>query len=144
MPFLLVPGCLAAVLAHTVPAAPVPLHQRIDQLIAAGASGSSAASITSDAEFLRRVSLDLTGTIPTAAEARAFLADTDPHKRARLIDQLLASPEHARHLAHVFDVWLMDRRRDVQVPHAAWLEYLRGGFAANKPYDVLVRELLAA
>src|SRR5262249_1725510 len=61
-----------------------------------------------------------------------------------LIDRLLASPEHARHLAHVFDVMLMERRPDRFVPRAQWHEYLRSSFAANKPWDVLVREILGA
>ncbi|MEI7702108.1 MAG: DUF1549 domain-containing protein, partial [Planctomycetia bacterium] len=52
-----------------------------------------------DAEFLRRVSLDLAGMPPSADEARRFLADTDPAKREKLVDQLLASAEHTRHLA---------------------------------------------
>jgi hypothetical protein len=120
--------------------AEVPLHQRIDQAIAA----RPAAPPADDAEFLRRVYLDLTGTIPTAAEARAFLQDTSPAKRQALIDRLLASPEYARHLATVFDVMLMERLPARNVPEAQWREYLRASFAANKPWDVLVREILSA
>ena len=77
-----------------------PLHQQIDQLIAQAdpefAQGVSKPA--SDAEFLRRVYLDLTGRIPTAAQARMFFADSAAGKRASLIDQLFASPQHARHL----------------------------------------------
>ncbi len=139
--------CLAALLL-TAPAAPAlaqPLHERIDRAAALGEKdlAKSAAPAASDAEFLRRVTLDLTGTIPTAAEARAFLKDPAPDKRARLIDRLLASPEYARHLQDVFDVMLMERRPDKHVPRAAWQEYLRSSFAANKPWDVLVREILS-
>ncbi len=123
-----------------------PLHERIDQLIAAGRPDFArlAAAPASDAEFLRRISLDLAGTIPTAAEARAFLADPALDKRARLIDRLLASPDYARHMADVFDVLLMERRPDRNVARAQWQEYLRASFAANKPYDQLVRDLLSA
>src|SRR5262249_15432142 len=96
------------------------------------------------AEFLRRVFLDLTSTIPTADEARAFLANTATDKRAKLIDQLLASPEHARHIATVLDVMLMERRPDKHVPRAQWLEFLRTSILANKPWDQLVAEILAA
>src|SRR5262249_30217205 len=103
-----------------------------------------AAPLASDEEFLRRVTLDLTDTIPTAAQARAFLADTTADKRVRLIDRLLASPEHARHLAHVFDVMLMERRAGRTPLAPAGHEYLRESFAANKPWDQLVREILAA
>jgi hypothetical protein len=122
------------------------LHERIDQLIAAARPGfeAQAAPPASDAEFLRRVYLDLTGTIPTAAEARAFLGDPSAKKRSLLIDRLLASPDYARHLADVFDVFLMERRPGRRVPRAQWQEYLRASFAANKPWDQLVREILGA
>src|SRR5882672_10778007 len=113
-------GCLAPVAG-----AEVPLHERIDQLIAAKPEfQKSAAPLASDAEFLRRVYLDLTGVIPTATEARAFLQDNSADKRARLIDRLLARPEHARHLQHAFDRILMERRHDQHVPQAHWLDYL--------------------
>src|SRR5262249_17793001 len=98
----------------------------------------------SDAEFLRRIFLDLTGTIPSAVEARTFLSDPTADKRQKLIDRLLASPEHARHLQNVFDVLLMERRPDQQVPRAQWQEFLRPSFAANKPGDELVRDILSA
>jgi hypothetical protein len=122
-----------------------PLHERIDRLIEARKDfARHAAPPATDPEFLRRVYLDLTGTVPSASEARSFLADRSPGKRAALIDRLLASPEHARHMAHVFDVMLMERRRDRLVPHAQWHEYLRASFAANKPWNALVREILGS
>ena len=123
-----------------------PLHERIDALIAAGQpdNGPHAAPPASDAEFLRRVYLDLNGTIPTANEARAFLADGSPDRRAQLIDRLLAQPAYARRLAQHFDATLMERRRDAKVPRDAWEEFLRTSFAQNKPYDQLVREILSA
>jgi hypothetical protein len=123
-----------------------PLHRRIDQIVAAGARGYAkrAAPVAPDAEFLRRVYLDLAGHTPPASETRAFLADTDPGKRTKLIDRLLASPDYARRMASYFDVVLMDRRRDAKVPRAAWEEFLRTAFAENRPYDKLVRELLSA
>jgi hypothetical protein len=126
--------------------AEAPLHERIDRAIAAAQPdfAQRAAAPSSDAEFLRRLTLDLTGTLPTAAEARAFLKDVSPGKRQTLIDRLLASPEHARHLATVLDVMLMERRPDKYVPHAEWLEYLRSSAAANKPWDQLVREILSS
>jgi hypothetical protein len=135
---------LLAVLA--APAFGEPLHERIDRAVAAGEKDFDklSAAPASEAEFLRRITLDLTGTIPTAADARAFLKDPSPDKRARLIDRLLASPEYARHMQDVFDVLLMERRPDKNVPRAAWQEYLRASFADNKPWDVLVREILSA
>jgi hypothetical protein len=142
------PSCfLAAVafLAMAPGADAQPLHQRIDALISAKPNfAAMAAPLAGDAEFLRRVTLDLTGTIPTAVEARAFLADPSADKRAKLIDRLLASPEHARHMAAVFDRMLMERRADQHVPRTQWEDYLRAAFAANRPWDELVREVLAA
>jgi len=131
-------------LVPAVARAQVPLHQRIDRLIAAGVPASQLAGPATDTEFVRRIFLDLTGSIPTAAEVRAFLKEPSPGKRQQLIDRLLASSEHARYLAAVLDVWLMERRPAKAVSHPLWLDYLRESVAANKPWDQLVREVLAA
>jgi hypothetical protein len=121
-----------------------PLHQRIDQLISARKDfAAHKAPRSSDAEFVRRIYLDLTGKVPSAAQARAFLADRSAKKREELIDRLLKSPEHARHLATVFDVLLMERLPDQQVPRAAWIEFLRSSFEKNRPYDEIAREILS-
>lgn len=120
-----------------------PLHERIDRLIESGREGKVAAPAI-DAEFLRRATLDLTGMIPTAAEAREFLDDTSAYKRVRLIDRLLGSPEYARRMQIVFDMMLMERRPDVHVPSSRWQEYLRTSFRNNKPLNVLAREILSA
>ena len=60
-----------------------------------GSWGSCPSEVCTDAEFLRRVSLDLTGTLPTPEEVEAFLADPSPDKRARKVDELLARPTYA-------------------------------------------------
>lgn len=121
------------------------LNERIDRLIAAGLPNfeREAAPVAGDEEFLRRIHLDLIGRIPSATEARDFLEASSPRKREKWIDRLLADPEHARHLQRVFDVLLMERRADVKVPRTGWEDYLRESFAANKPYDKLVREILS-
>jgi Protein of unknown function (DUF1549)/Protein of unknown function (DUF1553) len=122
------------------------LHEAIDVRIATGAPdhAKKASPLAGDAEFLRRIYLDLTGTIPPAAQVRDFLDDKSSDKRAKLIDRLLASPEHARQLGYVFDNLLMDRRPGKFVPPGEWFKFLVDTFAANKPYDVLVREILSA
>ena len=120
-----------------------PLHTRIDQLVEAGQIGP-VAPLASDAEFLRRVFLDLTGAIPSSAEARAFLDDPSPTKRELLIDRLLASPRFPIHMAVVFDVMLMERRPDKHVPTPEWQKYLQTSFEQNKPYDQLAREILSS
>jgi hypothetical protein len=124
-------------------AAAEPLHVRIDRLVAAGQIGPVSPIVT-DAEFLRRAYLDLTGEIPSAVSARLFLDDTSPDKRSKLVDRLLASPNFARHMANVLGVMLMERRLDKVVPGAEWQQYLQQSFAANKPYNQLAREILAA
>lgn len=120
-----------------------PLHARVDAIIDAAAVGPLAAP-TTDADFVRRVYLDLTGMIPTAAQTRAFLSDAAPDKRAKLIDELLDSPQFARHMALIFDVLLMERRGDKAVPTPAFQEYLRKSIAENKPLDQLFRELVSS
>ncbi len=137
---------VAAVLFAGPALAQAPLHRRIDQLIAAGHKDFAriGAPLAGDAEFLRRVYLDVTGIVPSTDEARAFLADTAADRRVKLIDRLLASAKHAFHLATTFDVLLMDRRGDKHVKRPEWLGFLRESFKANKPYDQLVREILSA
>ena len=117
------------------------LHEKIDKLLAA--ERATVAQSASDDEFLRRATLDLTGTIPSSMEARSFLADSRNDKRTRLVDRLLASPAYSRHMADVLDVVLMDRRPAKDVSQEIWWEYLRSSVAANKPWDALVRELLS-
>ena len=120
-----------------------PLHRRIDAMVNAAPLGPVAA-ICSDADFARRVSLDLHGRTMTGVEAKAFLDDPAPDKRAKLIDKLVASPWFSRHLANTVSVMLMERRADANVPLADWDKYLYESFLANKPYDQLVREIVAA
>jgi hypothetical protein len=131
------------------PPPPAPLHGRIDALIDAKrlAAGLPAAGLCSDAEFVRRIHLDLAGMIPTAEQARVFLDDAAPDKRRRLIDSLLTSPDHAIHQARVFDVMLLERRTPSggttnDVPPAMWRDYLAEAFAENRPWDVMAREIL--
>jgi hypothetical protein len=123
-----------------------PLHVQIDEYIAAGFGDQKqfAAPRAGDEEFLRRIFLDLVGTAPSVADLNEFLADSAPNKRVKLIDKLLASPGYARRMAWHFDVALMERRPDSKVPRVAWEAYLRTAFAENRPYDVLVREILSA
>lgn len=125
-----------------------PLHQRIDQLIAAATPkfAALAAPIASDEAFVRRVYLDLIGRVPSAAETRAFLSAEPvvPNKREQLINRLLASPEHARRLQFVFDEMLMERRAGTDVPDVEWRNWLRKSFRENRPWNKMVAEMLSA
>jgi hypothetical protein len=102
------------------------------------------AELADDAEFFRRASLDLTGRIPSAADARAFLADKRPDKRRRAVDDMLAGPLHVRHLANLWREMLLPPGNNQQV--AAWSgdldAWLRSQFRRNVPYDRFARELL--
>ena len=120
-----------------------PLHRRIDAIVNSAPLGPVAA-VCSDADFARRVSLDLHGRTMTGVEAKAFLDDPAPDKRAKLVEKLMASPWFSRHLANTFSVALMERRGDAHIPLVEWDKYLYESFLANKPYDQLVRELIAA
>jgi len=98
----------------------------------------------SDAEFLRRVSLDLYGMPPTADEARAFLAEPAANKREQLVEKLLASPHYTRHLASALDLMLMERRANTHVTADEWQAWLLKSVRENKPWNVLAREILTA
>jgi hypothetical protein len=121
---------------------PVPLHARVDALLERGQPGGQAA-LAGDAEFLRRTWLALHGTIPSAAQARAFLADQAPAKRARLVDALLADRQFARWMAVRLDVMLMERRGETHTKAAPWRDWLEESIAANRPWNELVRDILA-
>jgi len=117
------------------------LHTRIDQLLDA-ANVAGQAPLASDADYLRRAYLALHGVIPPAAQARTFLTDTAPDKRAKLVDALLADAQFARWMAIRFDVMLMERRGEKHVKSPPWRDYLEASFAANKPWNVLVQEII--
>ena len=119
------------------------LHGEIDRRIDAAAGGPLAGP-ASDAEFVRRAWLDFAGRIPTAAEARSFLDDKNPDKRTRLIDRLLASSEYPQRMQEAVSVMLLDRRDSKAISDEAWNGWLRTAFAANRPWNEIVRELLAA
>ncbi|MBI3862493.1 MAG: DUF1549 domain-containing protein [Planctomycetia bacterium] len=99
----------------------------------------------SDADFLRRVFLDIIGTLPTAAEARAFLADEQPDRRGRLVERLLARPEFADFWALKWsDVLRVDRQVLGHKRAYAYYRWIRDSLAANVPYDKFCREIVAA
>jgi hypothetical protein len=103
------------------------------------------AEVCSDAEYLRRVYLDLIGTLPTADEARRFLTDNKSDKRKLLVDELLARPEFADYWALKWaDLLRVDRQ--VLGHKAAYDEYrwIRNSLAKNKPLDQFAREVVTA
>lgn len=98
-----------------------------------------------DSTFLRRVHLDLIGRLPTADEARAFLADDRTDKRALLVDALLERPEYADHWATKWADLLRPNPYRVGIKATLSLDtWLRDVFRANLPYDQWVRQLVTA
>ena len=115
-----------------------PLHVRIDRLILATVEGTAPAGPSTDAEFLRRLMLDLSGRIPTREEAAAFLADPSDEKRVKAVDRVLTSPDYPRRMQELFHVILMERRGD----NENWLRFLRTAFEDNLSWDRMVRTIL--
>jgi hypothetical protein len=102
--------------------------------------------LCSDEEFLRRVSIDVTGTLPRVEDYRRFMADKSPDKRARLVDDLLSRKEFV-------EIWLMkwaellQIRTSVNISTKSMLSYytwLQTKIAGNVPMDQMVQELLAS
>ena len=120
-----------------------PLHEQIDRAVSKYQALSNE-SLATAAEFQRRVYLDLLGTIPSAQETRSCLDDGAADKREQLVNRIIADPRLNHRLANVFDVMLMERIADGQVKAAQWRQYLYDSFVANKPYNVLAREILAS
>ena len=89
-----------------------------------------------DATLIRRLTLDLAGRIPTAAESRAFVGSTDPDKRARLVDRLMASAGFVRHQATELDTMLMAGSK------GSLRDYLVQAVGENRPWDRIFRELM--
>lgn len=126
---------------------PTPVNNFIDGLVNAKLKQLQylPSPICTDAVFLRRVSLDLTGLLPSVETSRAFLADRSPDKRAVLIDRLLGTEEYARFwalkqgdLMRVSPGRLKEGRAD---RFASWLVASQ---RSNQPYDQFARELLTS
>jgi hypothetical protein len=118
------------------------LHQIIDQHLSAPAGVNT--GLCSDAEFLRRAAIDLTGMPPKADTARSFITDISPDKRIRLINELIASPHFDRQLATSLDIMLMERRANTNVPQDEWMAWLLNSVRHDKPWNTMVREILTA
>ncbi|MBZ5600754.1 MAG: DUF1549 and DUF1553 domain-containing protein [Acidobacteriia bacterium] len=115
------------------------------------ANGATPAAPTNDYEFIRRVTLDLTGRVPVADRVIAFVADTNPNKRAALVDELLASPQW-------IDKWTMFYG-DLFKSAANWPStgtaigvagrdafnnWIRASLAQGVPYNVMAKQLIGS
>lgn len=98
-----------------------------------------------DEEFLRRTSLDATGTIPTPEQIEQFQADSSPDKRSRWIDSLLSSPQYVDYWAYRWsDVLMLNSNLLRADGLRAYYQWIRTGVEQNKPWDAMVREILTA
>ncbi|WP_182866418.1 DUF1549 domain-containing protein [Rhodopirellula sp. JC639] len=130
------------------PVTPPPPNNFIDELVFANLKqlGIPPSQVCDDATFLRRVSLDIAGRVPTEVEARAFAADDAADKRATAIDRLLRSPDYADYFANKWTALLKNRRDDASdiTSNFAFHAWVRDNLLAGTAYDQLVRQLLAA
>ena len=108
--------------------------------------GLPPSAVSDDSTFLRRVTIDLAGRLPTTDETKAFLADGDGEKRSKAIDRLLASGDYADYFANKWAAILRNKRQNDNEKRAtfAFHEWIRQSLYENKPYDQFVREILAA
>ncbi len=119
----------------------------IDELVFANLKrlGIPPSELCDDSTFLRRASVDIAGHLPSLEEVNAFLANSAPDKREALVESLLASPGYADYFANKWAALLRNKRLEKGTPASfAFHSWLRDGLQANRPYDQLVRELLAA
>src|SRR5947209_49074 len=94
-----------------------------------------------DYTLIRRLTLDLVGRIPTPAETKAYVESSDPQKREKLVDRLMASPAFVRHQANQFDAMLAGRDGK---SGGALRDYLVKAVGENRPWDRVFRDLLIA
>lgn len=133
----------------------VPTPTRIDEHVVDKLRklGVVPSDLSSDAEFLRRVSLDMTGTLPTPDEITAFLADPSPDKRLAKIDELLARPAYAAWWTTQICDWLGNTEENLPVggeqgvrrqKSALWYDWIDRRVAENVPYDEIVEGIVLA
>ncbi|HQZ29605.1 MAG: DUF1553 domain-containing protein [Verrucomicrobiales bacterium] len=125
-----------------------PSKNFIDDLVFGNlkAIGVPPSPVIDDATFLRRVTLDIAGRLPTIEEAGGFLSDVDPKKRDLAIDRLLNSPDYADYFANKWTALLKNKREDAAdiTANFAFHAWMRDSLLANLPYDDLVRQILGA
>jgi hypothetical protein len=132
-------------------ASAVPRNNFIDDAIFGrmAAAGIPSAPIASDVEFLRRVTLDLTGRIPSATDVIAFTADSNPGKRDLKVDALIGTPEFIDKWTMFFGDLLRNTTNGTNVNlgvqgRDAYYLYIKDSVTQNRPYDQMARELISA
>jgi hypothetical protein len=129
--------------AHTPAAVAADIDRIIDAKLAEAKLPAS--PLADDAEFIRRLSLDIRGRIPYAERVAAFLSDTDPNKRAKLIDEFLADPEYGEHFGIMWYHRIVkpdDENRFLIKPQLQ--EWLAEQFNKSRGWNRIVADLLIA
>nr|WP_146533163.1 DUF1549 and DUF1553 domain-containing protein [Rubripirellula reticaptiva] len=136
-----------------VPSLPTVYEHPIDQWVATKLDklGIKASGICTDEEFIRRVSLDITGILPSADSVREFLADPSPDKRSMLIDELIDSPGYAAWWATRLSDWTGNSDEQLtntlpirDVASKLWYEWLRKRLDENVSYDEIIEGIVTA
>lgn len=125
-----------------------PVRNFIDEAVFAKLKllGIPPSPLADDATFLRRVYVDITGTLPTEEKVREFLADQNPQKRDRLIDELIDSPEYADYFTNKWNSVLRNKKRQNEDTDATYQfhQWIWDSLYSNKPYDQFVGEVITA
>ena len=120
----------------------------IDELVFANLKqiGVPPSPLCDDSTYLRRVSLDIAGRLPTLDETKAFQESKEADKRDRVIETLLDSPDYADYFANKWTALLKNKRDEAAdiTANFAFHAWMRDGLLANKHYDEIVRQILAA
>ena len=125
-----------------------PTNGFIDQLVfdKLRRLGLPASEVCDDSTFIRRVTIDIAGRLPTKEETIEFLRSSDSKKREQLVDRLLDTADYADLFANKWSSILRNRRSDknVRITTYGFHDWIRESLLENKPYDVFVSEILAA
>lgn len=139
-----------AIVPHGQPLTAIPefpIENTIDRLVAEKWKklGLRPSPLCDDPTFLRRVTADLCGRIPTVEEVRQFVADASPNKRTAAVDRLLASPDYPAYFALRWGVILRNSQLAGSTSAAyAFHNWIKDMVARNRPYDEFVRGIVAA
>lgn len=119
---------------------------RINHIVAAqwAQAGVEPSPLADEAEWLRRIYLDVAGHIPDTATVDRYLSDAKPDKRSRIIDEVIQHPDYARHLSTIWMNLLVGRASDRPINRELLAKFLREQFRQNRPWTETVTRLIAA
>ncbi len=144
-------GMLQQTATRLVPAQELPRKNYIDQHIfdRMGRAGIESAPICTDEEYIRRVTLDLTGRIPKPEAVTAFLQDTTANKRDRLVDSLIGTPEFIDKWALFFGDLFKNNSNATNITRyilgrESFARFIRDSIEYNRPYSQVVSEMIGA